>query len=119
MLITQNVSDETLVSLSEENLKIINSYIDDKRTATTFTNRRQNNILPSKELVTSELIYYWMISYQIPMECQKWHLNRLLTLIKICSIKNDTKGNKMSKRDTMANNRSLNAARRKSLNSKG
>ena len=85
-------------------------------TATTFYDVRQNT--GHKETVTSELIYFWMISLNIPMECQRWHLNRLLTLIKICNIKNDT-GKKMSRNEIMSRNAALNAARRKQYNTRG
>lgn len=102
--------------LSEDNIKSINDYISDPMTATTFyedgtTNRK-------KEIITSELIYYWMIASNIPMECEKWHLNRLLTLIRICSIKN-APPKKMSKREIMDRNKMLNEARKKKLNTNG
>ena len=71
-----------------------------------------------KEIITSELIYYWMIASNIPMECEKWHLNRLLTLIRICSIKN-APPKKMSKREIMDRNKMLNEARKKKLNTNG
>lgn len=122
MTITQNVKDEIYGLLSNSELKMINDYIGDTMTATTFSNRRfPEGAAPRKsEIITSELIYYWMVAYQIPFECQRWHLNRLLTLVKICSIKNDTsKGNKMSKKAILSNNAAMNAARRKQSGSKG
>ena len=84
-------------------------------TATTFSNIHNN---PNREIITSELIYYWMFSYNIPIECQKWHINRLLTLIRVFNVK-QAPPKKMSRREIMSRNAQLNAARRKKLNSKG
>ncbi len=115
MTITQNVNDNVYNSLTSKNIDEINKYIDAPMTATTFSDNTNSR---SREIVTSELIYYWMISLNIPMECQKWHLNRLLTLIRVCNVKN-TPPKKMSRREIMSRNAALNAARRKKLNSKG
>ena len=117
MTITQNVPDHTYYCLTKENMDEIGTYIEDKHTATWFTD---NTNRPTSEIVTSELIYYWMTAFNIPFECQKWHLNRLLTLVKICSIKNDPKGNrKMSRSAVMKQNSALNKARRAKSGSKG
>lgn len=115
MTITQNVNPDVYKRLSRSNIEDINKYIDAPMTATTFSD---NNAGKSREIVTSELIYYWMIALNIPMECQHWHLNRLLTLIRVCNVKN-TPPKKMSRREIMNRNAALNAARRKQLNSKG
>ena len=116
---TSQISDETYYLLTEQNIKEINAYIDNPMSATTFTNNKLNQspITRRNEVLTSEIIYYWMINFQIPLECQKWHLNRLMTLIRVCNNKNDPK--KMSKKDTMMSNKALNEARRKQLNSRG
>lgn len=86
MTITQNVKPEVYNYLTKGNLEDINNYIDNPMTATTFNSERKS---PSREIITSEIIYYWMITLNIPFECQKWHLNRLLTLIKVCNIKSN------------------------------
>lgn len=116
MTITQNVNPDVYSRLSKENIQAINKYIEAPMTATTFYNDNQKG--RSKETVTSELIYYWMISLNIPMECQKWHLNRLLTLIRVCNVKNSPP-KKMSRREIMSRNAALNTARKKQLNTNG
>lgn len=113
---TINQVDKRIYSiLSQKNIDDIIAYIDDPMTATTVevTGNRASN-----ESITSELIYYWMVSYEIPFECEKWHLNRLLALIKICNAKNQpTK--KMSRKKIFDQNRALNAARRAKLHTRG
>ena len=116
MTLTQNVDPEVYQYLSKENIKQINEYISDPMTATTFSNERSKG--SGKEVLTSEILYYDMIALGIPFECQKWHLNRLITLIKVCSIKQNPP-QKMSKGDIMRRNAELNAARRKQFNTKG
>lgn len=119
MTITQNVDPlvYTAISNSPTLLKEINNYIDDSMTATTFTDHggRKSG---RGEFVTSELIYYWMVVQNIPVEFEKWHLNRLMTLIRVCSEKNSP-SKKMSKRDILNRNRALNEARKAKLGSKG
>lgn len=122
MTLTQNVNPKIYSILSKENLEKINLYIADTMTATTFLEPpvKEGAKAKKEEIVTAEVIYYWMVSYQIPFECQKWHLNRLLTLIKICSIKNSGgKDDKMSKKSVLASNRALNAARRQAMHTRG
>lgn len=115
MTITQNVKPEVYNRLTEDNLKAINDYIENPMTATTFSDINQR---PSREIITSEIIYYWMVSFNIPFECQKWHLNKLLTLIKVCNIKNSPP-KKMSRQEILSRNRALNEARKKNLNTRG
>lgn len=116
MTLNQNVNPDVYYGLTNENIQQINDYIGAPMTATTFS--EINTGKRSREIITSELIYYWMIALDIPMECQKWHLNRLLTLIRVCEIKNSpTK--RMSKRQIMSRNSALNEARKKELNTKG
>jgi hypothetical protein len=109
-----SVDENVYLCLSQEMVNQINKYIEDSMTATTINDKRS----PSREIVTAEIIYYWMVALQIPFECQKWHLNRLLTLIDVCSIKNQPP-KKMSQKAILARNASLNAARRRALHSKG
>lgn len=116
MTLTQKVSPEIYANLTDENMRDIQRYIEAPMTATTFS--EEKNTKGNREVVTSELIYYWMIALGIPMECEKWHLNRLLTLVRVCNIKNSPP-KKMGKNAIMSRNASLNAARRKRLNSKG
>lgn len=116
MTLTQNVNPEIYQYLTNGNVDKVNRYIEAPMTATYFS--EDKNGKTSREQITAELIYYWMISLNIPFECQKWHLNRLLTLIKVCNIKN-TPPKKRSKKEIMSRNAALNAARREQLNTKG
>lgn len=116
MTITQNVNPEVYTRLTRANIEQVNEYISAPMTATYFADDKSAK--PSRETVTAELIYYWMIALNIPFECQKWHLNRLLTLIRVCNVKN-TPPKKRSKKEIMNQNAALNAARRKQLNTKG
>ena len=115
MTITQNVPDSVYQHLTSKNISEINAYIEAPMTATTFSNFDKKT---SNEIVTSELIYYWMVANGIPMECQKWHINRLLTFIRVCNAKS-TPPKKMSKREIASRYASLNAARRAKLGTRG
>lgn len=115
MTLTQNVKPEVYTALTQKNVDEINAYIEAPMTATRFFEERSN---VNRESVTSELIYYWMIALNIPFECQKWHLNRLLTLVRVCNVKNKPP-KKMSKSAIMSRNAALNAARKKQLNTSG
>lgn len=116
MTINQHVDPDVYNGLNMDHIRMINSYIEAPMTATTFNESKQNR--HSREIITSELIYYWMIALNIPFECQKWHLNRLLTLIRVCNIKN-TPPQKMSKQATARQYAQLNAARKQRMNTKG
>lgn len=116
MTLTQNVDPDVYKYLTEENIRQINNYIEAPRTATYISEEEGGKA--NSEQITSELIYYWMTAFNIPPEYQKWHLNRLLTLIRVCERKNKPP-KRRSKRETMSRNAALNAARRKQLNTRG
>lgn len=116
MTLTQNVDSDIYNYLTNGNINEVNKYIEAPMTATYFSDDKHGK--SSREQVTAELIYYWMIALNIPFECQKWHLNRLLTLIKVCNIKNQPP-KKRGQKDIMSRNAALNAARRKQLNTRG
>lgn len=111
MTITQNVDPEVYTHITDEQILQVNEYINNPMTATTFPKERKGGQV-SNEQTTSELIYYWMVSFNIPAEYQKWHLNRLLTLIKVCEVKN-APNKKMSQHDIMAQNKARNAANKR------
>lgn len=109
--------------LGSENIKKINEYISSKHTATWFSSDEKESFIKKggrkSDIITSEIFYYWMIALQIPFECEKWHINRLITLIRVCQEKNNASNNKMSKAELLKRNRNLNAARRAALKTKG
>lgn len=113
-----SVPDSAYNYLTQEDYDKVSNYIDDTMTATKFSDKSQKKGIIKKKIVTSEEIYYWMVSFGIPFECQKWHLNRLLTLIHICEAKNSP-GKKMSKRDTLSQYAALNASRKKKMGTRG
>ena len=105
-----NLDKEVLYGLTPDNVKEIRAYISEPRTATILP-KEEGGKGNSREKSTSELIYYWMIASGIPFECEKWHLDRLLTLIRICQIKNQP-DKKISRQDALNRTRNLNKARR-------
>lgn len=119
----QNVDDIVYTCLTEDQIKSIVEYINDPMTATWFSDDKQNSTKSKKkEILTSEVIYWQMIALQIPQGFEKWHLNRLLTLIRVCAAKNEEQygdKKKMSKSDLLRRNAALNAKRRAKLGSKG
>ena len=116
MTITQNVDPEVYEHLTNENINQVNAYIEAPMSATYLQKKKDKG--GSREQITAELIYYWMISLNIPFECQKWHLNRLLALIKVCNMKNRPPKS-MNRKEIMRRNAALNAQRRAKLHSKG
>lgn len=119
MTITQNVDPDVYNHLTNENITEVDEYINAKMTATWFTEEPgSKGTRSSGEQVTSELIYYWMISLNIPFKCEKWHLNRLLTLIRVCDVKSKPQ-KKMSMKERLSRQAALNAKRKKQFNTKG
>jgi hypothetical protein len=117
MMLTENPPEDILQKLSEGNLEDINQYIDAKMTGTWFNDAP--GAPRTRDVITAELVYYWMITFNIPFDpCERWHLNRLFTLIRVCNIK-QAKPQKMSRSELAARNRELNAQRRARLGSKG
>lgn len=122
MSLSKNITDDIIrrIITSKEHLESIKAYMDDPMTATTFSKRQQAQarINQGGEYITAELIYYWMVALQIPFECEKWHINKLLTLIQVCNLKN-APPKKMSQSEIHAQNKALNAARRAKYHTKG
>lgn len=116
MTVTPHVDPEVYNRLTIANINEVNRYIEAPMTATYVSEDKSGR--KSHEIVTSELIYYWMILHGIPFECEKWHLNRLLMLIRVCERKN-TPPKKRSQEEILREYAATNAARRKKLNSKG
>lgn len=116
MTLTKNVDPNCYLFLNEKNIEAIKEYITNPMTATTFSNEPKGS--GGREKITNEILYYDMVALNIPFECEKWHLNRLMTLIKVCNIKSQPP-KKMGMGDTMRSNAALNAARRKQFRTKG
>lgn len=116
MTITKNVDPNIYVCLTNDDIEKVKKYIEAPMTATIIYDEESKN--NSKKVITNEVIYYWMIALNIPVEFQKWHLNRLLTLIKVCNVENKPP-KKMSKNELYARNAKLNAERKRRLGTKG
>lgn len=115
MTLTPDTPEEVYSRLTSDDYQKISSYIESSMTATWFN---EKNSKPSREIITAEVIYYWMIQSQVPFECEEWHLNRLITLLKVCSAKN-APAKKMSRADQAAQQRAINEANRKKYNTSG
>lgn len=116
MTLTKNVDPSVYNSLTRDNIKQIGDYIHDPMTATTIN--ELTNSKPNNKILTAEVIYSYMIAYGIWLECEKWHLNRLIMLIRVCNIENQPP-KKMSKNEILRQQAELNAARRKQFKTKG
>lgn len=121
MVVTpSNVDPEVIKRIPQSEYNRINTYINNPATATTIGNKNGGVSGRNSELITSEIIYYWMTACNIPFECQKWHINRLLTLIRVCEIKNDPKGQKkLSANEIRKDYDKINEERRRKLHTKG
>ena len=115
MTIDRHVDPHIYLALTNDNITSIKNYINDPMTATTIADRPGAPL--RREIITAELIYYWMVSFGIPFECEKWHVNKLITLIKVCSEKNNPK--KMNQAAILAQNREINEARKRALRTRG
>lgn len=116
MCFSRNVDPNVYLLLTETNMREVNAYIEDPMTATTVKDERGGP--RSREIVTSEVIYYWMTALQIPFECEKWNLNRLLMLVRVCNAKNNP-GKKIKGKELANQNRALNAARKNRMKTHG
>jgi hypothetical protein len=116
MTLTPGVPDDVYLRLSEENIRDIMAYIEAKMTATWFS--EPPGAPRSREIVTAEVVYYWMTVFHIPFECENWHLNRLFTLIRVCNLK-QAKPQTMSRAEAAQRQRELNEQRKKMYNTTG
>ena len=117
MTLNQHVDPNVYYALSSENIIRIKEYIENPMTATTITTHAKNQ--KQKEILTAEVIYYYMFANGIPKECEKWHLNSLLMLLQVFGIKNSPEKEKMNKQQTAAYYAQLNKARRAQHHTKG
>jgi len=116
MILTPDYPQDVLYSLTKENIEEINNYIGAKMSATTFLD--PPGAPKTREVITNELVYYWMTVFNIPFECQHWHLNRLFTLIRVCNVKQQ-KPKKMNQAEAARQRAELNARRRAQYETKG
>jgi hypothetical protein len=116
MILTPNYPEGIINSFTQKSIDAVNNYIESKQSATTFGKMPEQR--SRGEIITSELIYYWMVAFNIPFECQHWHLNRLLALVRICNIK-ASKPKKMGRTELLQRNRQLNEQRKAELGTRG
>lgn len=116
MTLTQNVDPLVYTNLPTWVFEKVSQYIDDPMTATRFSDKSTRSF--NRETITAEIIYYWMIELGVPFECRKWHLNQLITLIRVCNIKRAPK-KKRGNRELLNHYRTLNAERKAKTGTKG
>ena len=117
MTINKDVPDMVYNCLTRDDMKKINDYINDPMSGTTV--KMYNNNPGKTEILSSELLYYYMFKLGIPKDCEKWHINRLITLIEVYGVKDGSETNKMSRGDLVARNKAINARNRAKFHSKG
>lgn len=118
MTLTENVPDEAYQAIPDSVIKTVSEYIAKPMTATWFSEDSKKGKKNTAKIVTAERIYYWMIALNIPVEFENWHLNRLLTLIRVCDEENKP-AKKRSQQSILKDYAALNAARRQKLNTRG
>lgn len=116
MTLTKNVDPLVYNRLTEDNIKAVDEYLQDPMTATTISKDKLGK--PNREIITAEIIYYWMTALNIPFQCEEWPIKRLLTLVQVCNIKNSP-SKKRKASDTLSRYAAANAARKKNLNTRG
>ena len=117
MTLNKSVDPQTYKMLTNDNFSAVMKYIDSPMSAVKFKEQPGKGPM-SRETITSELIYYWLVALQIPFQCEKWHLNRLFTLVRICSIKNKP-ATKRSKSELARERTALNKERKARLHTTG
>lgn len=117
MTLTNDVAPEVYLRLDADHYKKVSTYIDAKMTATWFSEDKPNQ-KKSRVIITAEIIYHWMVTLNIPFECQHWHLARLLTLVKVCNQQNSPP-EKLSRQQVIDRNRELNEQRKAQLGTSG
>lgn len=117
MTVTKNVDPKLYSRITNEHISKVAAYIEDSMTATWFSKETKQKAY-SREVITSEIVYYWMVAFNIPFECEKWHFSRLLTLIRVCNAK-QSKPEKRNKREMLQSRAALNEARKKKLHTRG
>lgn len=122
MTLTPNVPEEIYYCIPEKEMKKVLDYVDDPMTATRVNDdsesQRGFGRKIGREVVTAEVIYYWMISLNIPAEYKKWHLNQLLTLIRVINAKNQPKKKRRMK-DVLEEYRAINEANKARFHTEG
>lgn len=114
------IPEDLFNRMKQNQVNQIQEYINSPQSATTFTKDPYER--PSREVITSELIYYWLAAFQISFEVETWHLNRLFALVRIAHIKSNESqkgGQKIPKHDIARRNRELNAQRRAQYDTSG